>query len=107
MKSFKFPTVAEFLLSITYTILGFVSILLLFRIVLRLFGASTAAPFVNWIYDTTESLISPFVGMFPAPTIDGTFVIEFSAIFALLVYVLIAFFIESIIHWLKGLRVEK
>lgn len=107
MRNFKFPTIAEFLLNITYAILGFISFLLLFRIILKLFGASTAAPFVSWIYETTEPLLSPFVGMFPAPAIDGTFVIEFSAIFALLVYVLIAFFIESIIHWLKGLRVEK
>lgn len=75
------------------------------RIVLKLFGASVTAPFVHWIYETTNPLLSPFSGMFPAPKITGGFVIEFSTLFALIIYATIGYLaaeiIESLINYGK------
>lgn len=82
-------------------ILGFVSLFLALRIILKLFGANTAAPFVNWVYETSEPLISPFRGMFPHPVLTGGFVIEFSTLFALLVYVLIGYAIGELLDFLS------
>ena len=67
-------------------IFNLIEVLLLIRIVLKLFGASTTAPFVSWLYETTRPLLVPFLNMFPSPQLSGGFIIEFSALFALLVY---------------------
>lgn len=74
-------------------ILGVVEVVVGLRILLKLFAANTSAPFVMWIYETSESLIYPFKGMFPSPAVEGGIVIEFSALFALVCYALIGFLI--------------
>ncbi len=100
MKSLKLPSIAQYLLFITNLALGFVETLIGLRIILKLFGASTQASFVTWVYETTKPLLSPFAGIFPAPVLDGYFVVEFSAIFALIVYAFLAYFIEAAVNFL-------
>lgn len=78
------------LVNFVFTIIG---IILGLRIILRFFGANTNTPFVNWIYESSDSLLAPFAGMFPATPIEGGFVIDFSAIFALIVYAFIGYLI--------------
>lgn len=77
-------------------IFGFISILIGLRIILKLFGASTGSSFVRWVYETSSPLISPFVGMFPSSTLTSGSVIEISALFALIFYLIISF----VIYWL-------
>jgi len=67
--------------------------LLVLRIALKLFGASTVAPFTQWVYETTRPLLSPFEGIFPTARLEGPFVIEFSALFALIIYSFIGYLI--------------
>ena len=75
------------------------------RLLLKFFGANTRAPFVRWVYGTSEPLLEPFRGMFPAPVLEGRFVLEFSTLFALVVYALIAYFlIELIGHVYRASR---
>lgn len=73
------------------------------RILLKLFGASTTAPFVSWVYETTHPLLAPFIGMFPSPKLPEGLVIEFSALFALMVYAFIGYLaielIETLIYF--------
>lgn len=95
MRSYRLPTVAGFLMVLTNLILGFIEILIGLRIILKLFGANASVPFVNWVYETSQPLLAPFLGIFPSPVINGSFLIEFSAIFALIVYALLAY----LIHW--------
>lgn len=71
--------------------------LLTLRLILKLFGASTSAPFVQWIYETTYSLISPFQGMFPSPELEGGFIVEFSVLFAILVYSFVAYLLIQVL----------
>ena len=66
------------------------------RVFLKLIGASVTAPFVAWVYQTTEPLLFPFVGIFPNPQLTG-FVVEFSSLFALIVYALVGFFVSNLI----------
>ena len=91
----------QILVSLVNFIVGLVELLLSLRIVLKLFGASTVAPFVTWAYETTEPLLAPFAGMFPSPRLTDGFIIEFSALFALLVYAFIGF---VIVDFLEGLQ---
>lgn len=79
-------------------VLGFVELLIGLRIILKFFDANQATPFVMWVYETSKPLLAPFINMFPSPTITGGFVIEFSAVFALIVYAFIASIIEEILN---------
>ncbi len=92
---------ADFLVYLIEIIIGIVEFLVLLRIILKLFAANPNTPFVAWVYETTRGLIWPFLGMFPAPTLDNGFVIEFSAIFALIVYAIVGYFITELIRYIS------
>lgn len=89
---------SKFLSSLIQLFASLVEIIIGFRIILKLFGASTQAPFVRWVYQTSSPLLTPFSGMFPSPQIDGLFQIEFSAIFALIIYAFAFFLIIEIVN---------
>lgn len=88
---------AQLALHITYIVITIVEFLIGIRILLKLFGASASAEFVRWVYETTDPLLSPFVGMFPTPRLSGVFVLEFSALFALVVYALVGYLIQVVL----------
>lgn len=90
------------ILFITNLVFGVIEFLIGMRVLLKLFGASTVAPFVNWVYVTSAPLIAPFEGMFPAPRLEGGFVIEFSALFGLLVYAFVAYGVGELIKYLEA-----
>lgn len=56
------------------------------RFVLKLFGANESTSFVAWMYDMTAVLLEPFRGIFPTQTFENTYVFEFTALFAMVVY---------------------
>lgn len=62
-----------------------------FRILLKLLAANPS-PFVNWIYTTSQSLMSPFDGMFDNFVTEGGRVLEFSVVFAVIFYALMYYF---------------
>lgn|SRR3989344_2068167 len=82
-------------------VIGLAEFFIVMRILLKLFGASTIAPFVTWIYSVSDSLIWPFIGMFPSSQIQNGFVIEFSALFALLVYAFLGYLFTEIISYIE------
>ncbi len=92
---------SRLILSLVNFIFGLIELILLVRIVLELFAANAGAPFVAWIYDLSGSLLYPFRGIFPSPTLRGGFILDISAIVALLVYALIAYFITEIIRYVS------
>ncbi len=76
-----------------------VSTLLTLRFVLKLFGANQSNTFVRWAYESSAEILGPFRGIFPAPNLDG-FVIEFSTLFALVIYgivgMIVLYFIDTL-----------
>jgi len=82
-------------------VFGVVEFFIGFRIILKLLGANPQAPFVSWVYETSRPLLAPFLGMFPSPRLQGRFLLEFSALFGLLVYGLIAYGISEIIRFVS------
>ncbi|OGC78226.1 hypothetical protein A2619_02685 [candidate division WWE3 bacterium RIFOXYD1_FULL_39_9] len=78
-------------------IFNFIGLILLLRIGLRFLGANEAAPFVDWIYDTSDPLLNPFREMFTTERTPEGFVIEISSLFALLTYMFLAFFAQEIL----------
>lgn len=79
-------------------IFSLVGVLLMFRFVLKFLGASSSAPFVAFIYENTQPLLEPFLFAFPAPSISGRYVIEFTTLFAMFVYAFISYLIEEVLN---------
>lgn len=77
--------------------------LLTIRVILRLFSANSSASFVNWIYTTTDTLMTPFRGIFPSPSIrPGGYVLDLPALFAIIVYALVGYLILVLVGWLPS-----
>jgi uncharacterized protein YggT (Ycf19 family) len=92
---------SQVLVSLISGIVNVVEFFLSLRIILKLFGASVGAPFVRWVYETTAPLLAPFTGMFPSPELSGGFEIEFSALFALMVYAFTGYLIVEVLENLE------
>lgn len=85
---------------------GVIEVLLAFRIVLRLLGANINASFTTWVFDNTDSLVAPFEGIFPSPSLASTFTIDTAAIFALIVYAVVAFLLGELVQALDGVSLK-
>lgn len=79
-------------------IIGIAEAFLVLRFMLKLFGASSSAAFVAWVYETSAPLLAPFAGMFPTPVLEGRFILEFSTLFAILAYAVLGFLLSSLIR---------
>lgn len=90
---------------LVYYIFGALDVLLAFRLILKIAGASTASFFVNFIYSLSKIFILPFEGMFRRVTAEGvetTSIFEPATIVALIVYAILAFGIVKLIRISSG-----
>ena len=88
-----------------YFILGALEIILAFRLVLKLMGASTTSGFVRSIYGLTGIFISPFEGIFRrgyAQGVETTSILEPSTLVAIIVYAVLAWGIVMLIRIFSG-----
>ena len=92
--------ITSFLIYLIDFVLALVELLIGMRILLKLFAANESAPFVSWIYATSHSVVSPFLGMFPAPVLEGGVIVEFSSIFALIVYAILGFLLVNLVEYI-------
>jgi len=99
MKPFMRWNIRYILLGLISIIITVVEILLGLRLILKLFSANQNAAFVSWIYGTTEPLLAPFEGMFPTAVEQG-FVLEFSTLFAILIYALVGWLLAELIDFI-------
>lgn len=66
-------------------IMVLVAAVLSLRIVLRLFDAGADNGFVNWVYQTSGDMLTPFRNIFQSVA-SGTWTVDFTALFGLVVY---------------------
>jgi uncharacterized protein YggT (Ycf19 family) len=85
---------------IIWYILGFIEIMLGFRIALMALGANPTSEFASFIYSLTNPLALPFNNIFRT-TVSGASVFEWSTILAALVYALIAYGLVYLIKLIK------
>lgn len=93
---------AEYLI---YFFFGALEILLAFRLVLKIMGASTLSMFVRGIYSVTGLFILPFEGIFRrgfTQGIETTSVLEPSTLVAIVVYALLAWGIVKLTQIFSG-----
>ena len=94
---------------LVYYFFGALEILLAFRFVLKLTGASVSSTFVNLIYVLSGIFILPFEGIFRRAFTQGletTSVLEPSTLVAIIVYAVLAWGIVKLIRISSGEQQE-
>ena len=90
---------------VVYYILGALEILLAFRVLLKLTGASISSGFVQMIYGLTSIFVWPFEGIFRrafAQGVETTSIFEPASIVAMMVYAILAWGIVKFIRISSG-----
>lgn len=90
---------------LVYFFSGALEILLAFRLVLKLMGASVTSAFVGLVYGITGIFILPFEGIFRrgfAQGVETTAILEPSTVVAIIVYAVLAWGIVKLIQVLSG-----
>jgi hypothetical protein len=90
---------------LVYFFFGLLEVLLAFRLVLKLTGASIYSAFVGLIYGLTGIFILPFEGIFHrgyAPGVETTSVLEPSTLVAIVVYAVLAWGIVKLVRIFSG-----
>lgn len=82
---------------LAYAWLVLVDVLLVFRVVLLAFGANPEAQFFKFVVTTTADVMAPFRGLFPPHALNATGYLDVSALFAILVYTLLVFFVGWVV----------
>ncbi len=77
-----------------------VEVLLLFRFILIFFAANLSGTFAQWIMANSASLVAPFKNIFSTLHI-GAFVIDFTVLLALFVYLLIGQLIMRVLYYFE------
>ena len=84
---------------------GMLEILLAFRLVLKLMGASLSSFFVRVVYSLTGFFIMPFEGIFHrgfTQGIETTSILEPSTVVAMIVYAVLAWVIVKLVRITSG-----
>jgi hypothetical protein len=92
-----------------YFLFGTLEILLAFRLVLKLTGASLSSGFVRLIYSLTGLFILPFEGIFRrgvARGLETTAVLEPSTLVAIVVYAVLAWGVVKLLKIFSGEKQE-
>lgn len=90
---------------VVYFFFGALDVLLAFRLVLKVMGASIASVFVRFVYGVSGIFILPFEGIFRkwfAQGAETTSVLEPSTVVAILVYAVLAWGIVKLIRIFSG-----
>ena len=90
---------------LVYYVLGALEILLAFRLILKIAGASIASGFVKVIYAITSIFVMPFEGIFRKGFtlgLETTSVLEPATIVALVVYAILAWGIVKFVRISSG-----
>jgi hypothetical protein len=85
---------------IVWYILGVIEVLLAFRFILKMLGASTRSLFTSIIYALSAPFALPFLGMFGA-TSEGRYVIEWTTLVGMIFYVILAYGIIKVFQIVK------
>ncbi len=88
-----------------YFIFGAIEVLLAFRLILKITGANLASDFVKFIYGITGIFTLPFQGIF-RQTAASTSIFEPATLFAIFVYIILAWGIVKLVRISSGEQQE-
>lgn len=85
-----------------YFVVSLIEVILAFRLVLRLFGASQASGFVEFIYDVSAPLVAPFFGIFRSDFDFAQGVLEVETLVAMLVYAVGGYLVLALVDIIRS-----
>ncbi|MEO5628119.1 MAG: hypothetical protein ABIQ89_04515 [Candidatus Saccharimonadales bacterium] len=91
--------------AITYVVYAYTliaSTFLALAFVLQLFGANYSTPFVQFVYKGAHEFLQPFRGIFPGHQVTETSYFNGSALFAIMMYMIIAAALHSLITYITS-----
>jgi len=77
------------------------TVFLLLAFFLQLFGASTVAPFTNFIYTGAARFMQPFRGIFPTHQVSDSSYFDSAMLFAIIMYSIFAAAVHALISYLS------
>jgi len=83
---------------VVYAVATAASIVLAFAFFLLMFGASTEAGFAEFIYTAAARFAEPFVGMVEPTELSNGGIVSWSALFAIVAYLVLAAIVGSILN---------
>lgn len=95
----KFSRVVTYL-GYAYSLVA--SIFLALAFVMLLFGANNSTPFVNFIYKVAYEFMAPFRGIFPTHQVGETGYFSSSALFAIIIYLILALTLHALINYITA-----
>lgn len=93
------------LVQIIYFLTGALGMLLLLRMVLRLFGANPDNTFAEFIYNLSEPFYAPVANLFGTPKFGNSQIFEINALVAIAAYAILGWLVGRLV-WLIGSRTE-
>ncbi|KKP55863.1 MAG: hypothetical protein UR50_C0015G0011 [Parcubacteria group bacterium GW2011_GWC1_34_10] len=91
---------------VIWYILGVIEVILAFRVMLKLLGASTLSGFTSFIYAISSPFALPFAGILKVTGASGM-VLEWSTLIAMIVYAIIAYGIVALFQLVKPTNQEE
>jgi uncharacterized protein YggT (Ycf19 family) len=82
---------------------GTLVVLIALRVLLKLLVANPGNGFVRFLYNVTEPFVAPFLTILPAVSFREGQVLEFSALIAIVVYLILGWFLDRLL-WLLIVR---
>lgn len=77
-------------------------ILLGLRTFLLAFSANSSTPFVEFVYRTSSDYLEPFRGIFPPKSVGETGYLDVAALFAMIIYLLLAWAFSSLVQYVQA-----
>ena len=99
-------TIGNIVVRLFYAWVIFGLIVLSLRVFLLAFSASKEAPFVTFIYQTSDRYLEPFRGIFAGREVGETGYFDVSALFAIIMYLFVAWGVMSLIAYIN-LKIDR
>lgn len=93
------------LVQIIYFLTGALAVLLLLRMILRMFGANPDNTFAQFIYNLSDPFYAPVANLFGTPKFGNSQVFEINALVAIVAYAVLGWLVGRLV-WLIGSRTE-
>jgi uncharacterized protein YggT (Ycf19 family) len=101
VKAPGFLKISKVIAWLMYIWVMFGIIVLALRVFLLAFSANTAAGFGQFIIKTSSDYLNPFRELFPPHKVGETGYLDVSALFAIIIYLFIAWGFSALIHYLQ------
>lgn len=93
--------ISRILAYVMYAWVMFGIIVLLLRVFLLAFSANLSAPFAEFVYRTSNDYLQPFRGIFPPKALGETGYLDVAALFAIIVYLFVAWLFSSLVSYVQ------